>query len=251
MKIFISPAKKMTAESDFLEPRSQPLLLHKTECLKGYLQTLSFQELRALLCCNEQIARLNFERLQKMDLQKSTVPAILSYNGIQFQYMAPQVFTQEEFSYAQHHLRILSGFYGILRPFDGVVPYRLEMKAKVKTAFCNDLYDFWKDDIFRLLTDKEQVILNLASNEYSKTVTPYLTEQVQMVTPVFGEWSNGKIVEKGVYVKMARGEMVRFLAQRQVTSAEEVKGFDRLGYRFIPELSDCRTYVFIKDRKTN
>lgn len=246
MKIIISPAKKMNAQADFFEPRDLPLLLMKTERLKHYLQALPLKELRALLCCNEQIAQLNFERLQRMDLQNSTVPAIFSYNGIQFQYMAPQVFTWDELDYISRHLRILSGFYGILRPFDGVVPYRLEMQTKLKTSFCSDLYDFWKDDIFRILTDQEQVILNLASNEYSKTVAPYLTEEIQMVTPVFGEWINGKVVEKGVYVKMARGEMVRFLAQKQITDVEGIKQFDRLGYQFEPALSNENVYVFLK-----
>lgn len=249
MRVIISPAKKMNAGEGFLEPRSLPFLLHKTERLKSYLQALSLKELRALLCCNEQIARLNFERLQMMDLYKNQIPAILAYNGIQFQYMAPQVFTKDEFAYIEHHLRILSGFYGILRPFDGVVPYRLEMQAKLKTTFCANLYDFWEDDIFKVLTEQEQVILNLASNEYSKTVTPFLTGQIRMVTPVFGEYHDGKITEKGVYVKMARGEMVRFLAQQQITAVEEIKQFDRLGYRYEPGLSDEHTYIFIKPAK--
>lgn len=246
MKIIISPAKKMNMDGDFLPPRNVPVYLEKANKLKIYLQSLTYEELKKLLCCNDEIARLNYERYQNMDLYGYTTPAILSYDGIQYKYMAPQVFEYDYFDYIETHLRIISGFYGILKPFDGVVPYRLEMQAKLKTDFCRNLYDYWKDDIYRDLTQGDTTILNLASSEYSKVIEKYLTADTKYVTCIFGELFGGKVIEKGVYVKMARGEMVRFMAERAIEDLDEIKAFDRLGFVYKDELSDNNTFVFVK-----
>ncbi|WP_088226010.1 peroxide stress protein YaaA [Desulfosporosinus sp. FKB] len=245
MKIIISPAKKMNMDSDFLSPRNAPVFLEKTQTLKEYLQSLTFEELKKLLCCNDEIARLNYDRYQKMDLRGCTNPAILAYDGIQYKYMAPQVFEYDYFDYIESHLRILSGFYGILKPFDGVVSYRLEMQAKLKTDFCNNLYDYWKNDIYRDLTRNDTMILNLASAEYSKTIEKYLTANINYVTCKFGELIGGKLIEKGVYVKMARGEMVRFMAENAVEDLDKIKEFNRLGFVYNDELSDNNTIIFV------
>lgn len=246
MKIIISPAKKMNFDGDFLPPRQAPVYLDKTQKLKEYLQSLTYDELKKLLCCNDEIARLNYERYQRMDLWGYTNPAILAYDGIQYKYMAPQVFEGDYYDYIEDRLRILSGFYGILKPFDGVVPYRLEMQAKLKTAVCHNLYEFWQDDIYRDLTLNDTTILNLASAEYSKTVAKYLTADVNYVSCKFGELIGGKVIEKGVYVKMARGEMVRFMAENAVDDLAEIKEFNRLGFEYKDELSDKNTFVFVK-----
>ncbi|SDI15385.1 peroxide stress protein YaaA [Desulfosporosinus hippei] len=246
MKIIISPAKKMNMDGDFLPPRQAPVYLDKTQKLKEYLQSLTYDELKKLLCCNDEIARLNYERYQRMDLWGYTNPAILAYDGIQYKYMAPQVFEDDYYDYIEDRLRIISGFYGILKPFDGVVPYRLEMQAKLKTAICHNLYDFWQDDIYLDLTQNDTTILNLASAEYSKTVAKYLTADVNYVTCKFGELIGSKVIEKGVYVKMARGEMVRFMAENTVDDLSEIKKFHRLGFEYKDELSDKNTFVFVK-----
>ncbi len=247
MKFIISPAKKMNLEDDFLQSRRLPVFIEKTELLLAYLQSLSYEDLKKLLACSDAIARTNFTRYQQMDLHARLTPALLAYEGIQYQYMAPSVFTNGEFEYIQEHLRILSGFYGILRPMDGVVPYRLEMQAKLKTHFCKNLYDFWGDTIARFLDEEDHVLINLASAEYSKAVLPYLKDSTQVITPVFGEWVREEIKEKGVYVKMARGEMVRYLAQCGAKTPEAMKGFDRLHYRYHPEYSDDSTWVFLRE----
>ena len=131
MRIIISPAKKMNVDTDSFACRGLPALLNKTEQLYGRMRGMSFQELKTLWKCNDQIAQLNAGRLLDMDLRRNLTPAILAYQGIQYRYMAPGVFTEEELEYVEEHLRILSGFYGVLRPFDGVTPYRLEMQAKI------------------------------------------------------------------------------------------------------------------------
>lgn len=147
------------------------------------------------------------------------------------------------------HLRILSGFYGVLRPFDAVSPYRLEMQAKLPTAKGKNLYDFWGNSLGELLLQEDSVFVNLASEEYAKAVRPLLREQARFVTCVFAEEPEpGKLVEKGVYVKMARGEMVRFAAETGAQSPEELCEFNRLGYSFDANLSGKDTYVFRRDK---
>jgi len=246
MRIIISPAKKMSEDTDSLEWQDLPVFLDRTEEILSMLRSMSGEELKKLWKCNDQIAALNIERLQRMDLRSRLTPAILAYEGIQYQYMAPGVFTDREFGYLQEHLRILSGFYGILRPFDGVVPYRLEMQAKLKTGESRDLYDYWGSSLAEQLFRETGCIVNLASKEYSVCISRYLTEQVRFVTCVFGEEKDGKVIEKGTLCKMARGEMVRFMAERDITVPEQLKAFDRLDHRYSEELSDETTYVFLR-----
>lgn len=246
MRIILSPAKKMNEETDILVPQGLPVFMDHTEEIMRWMQALSYEEAKKLWGCNDSIARQNYERFQQMDLYQRLTPAILSYEGIAYQYMAPSVFANGEFSYVQEHLRILSAFYGVVKPMDGVTPYRLEMQAKARIAGTKDLYAYWGDRIYREVLDDSHVIVNLASKEYSKCVEKYLTDRERYITCVFGEISGEKIVQKGVYAKMARGEMVRYMAEHNVQQPEEMKGFERLGYAFREDLSDEREYVFIK-----
>ena len=183
-----------------------------------------------------------------MDLHSCLTPAVLAYEGIQYQYMAPSVFMDQEYAYIQEHLRILSGFYGILRPFDGVTPYRLEMQAKLKMGECKDLYAYWGERLAKALFAETDCILNLASKEYSICVSKFLPDTVRFITCVFGEEKGGKVIEKGTMCKMARGEMVRYMAQNQVTAPEQVKSFNHLNYRFDESRSDGNTYIFLRGR---
>ena len=182
-----------------------------------------------------------------MDLHSRLTPAILAYEGIQYQYMAPGVFTVQEYAYIQEHLRILSGFYGVLRPFDGVTPYRLEMQAKLKIGECKDLYAYWGNRLANALVVETNCMLNLASKEYSLSISKYLPDSVKFITCVFGEEKDGKVIGKGTMCKMARGEMVRFLAEQGMDDPEQVRLFNRLNYRFDAARSDERTYVFLQE----
>lgn len=247
MKLIISPAKKLREEPDFLPPRDRPALLEQAKLLAEYLRGLDYPALKRLLACNDQLAQLNYRRYQSMELDREGDPALFCYDGIQYQYMAPRLFTSEQFAYVQDHLRILSGLYGVLRPFDGVVPYRLEMGARLKTSFCTSLYDFWGDTLCRtVLEGDEGVLLNLASEEYARALRPWIGPQVRLIDVVFGELEDGRLTEKGVYVKMARGEMVRFLAECGAREPEAAQAFDRLDYRFSPERSTDTLYVFLR-----
>ena len=244
MRIIISPAKKMKVDTDSLPFQDQPGFLPKTEQLCKILKAMSDSELKKLWKCNDQIAELNIQRLQNMDLHNRLTPAVLAYEGIQYQYMAPGVFTEQAFDYVQEHLRILSGFYGILKPFDGVTPYRLEMQAKLRVGECRDLYAYWGDCLARVLFNETDCIVSLASKEYSVCISKYLPENVRFITCVFGEEKNGKVIEKGTLCKMARGEMVRFMAENQISAPEQIKSFNRLNYSFDPARSNENLFVF-------
>ena len=247
MIIILSPAKKMRTDTDSFPVRGLPPFLDKTEALLSALRAMTPEALQKLWKCNDSIAALNVERLRDMDLRRNLTPALLAYEGIAYQYMAPHVFTYDQLEYVAKHLRILSGFYGLLRPFDGVTPYRLEMGAKLSVGGCRDLYGFWGASLAEHICAESDCVINLASKEYSRSVEKHLTPGTRFVTVVFGEHIDGKTVEKGTMCKMARGEMVRFMAENRVERPEELRDFDRLGYRFRPEESDEITYTFIRE----
>ena len=251
MRIILSPTKQMKREEELHFSLSEPVFIEKTKILREYLKGLPYEDLKALLNCNDKIALENYERFQEMDFNQRLTPALLSYDGIAFKYMAPQVFSQEYYDYVSEHLRILSGFYGVLKPFDGICLYRLEMQTKLKTDFCRNLYDYWGKAIYDEVIDESRLIINLASNEYAKTIKPYLSKEDIFVDVVFGEMKGNKVVEKGVYVKMARGEMVAYMASCQAKDIEAVKSFDRLGFHYYEDLSTPTKLVFVRGEENN
>ena len=246
MRIIISPAKQMREDTDSFACSGLPVFMEKTRILMRWIQSLSYEEQKKLWACSDKIARQNAERYAQMDLQKKLTPAILSYDGIQYTYMAPAVFEDGQYEYVQEHLRILSGFYGVVKPMDGVVPYRLEMQAKAAVAGYRNLYDFWGDNLYREVMDDSRVLIILASKEYSKCIEKYLQPEDRYITCVFGELEGGKVVQKGVYAKMARGEMVRFMAGIHVDEPEQIKTFNWSGYHFDESRSSDTEYVFIR-----
>lgn len=246
MRIIISPAKKMNVDVDSFAPEGLPQFIGEAERLKTVLQSMTPRQLRALWKCNEAIAKLNVECLETMDLRRRLTPAILAYEGIQYQYMAPGVFETGHLAYIKEHLRILSGFYGLLRPFDGVTPYRLEMQARLSVDGGKDLYAFWGGKLAKQLASETDFVLNLASREYSRAVEPHLPASVRFLSCTFGELKEGRVMEKGTLCKMARGQMVRWLAENNITDPEDIRAFADLGYRFSPEHSTENNDVFIK-----
>lgn len=244
MKIILSPAKKMNIDTETFPDSSRPIYLEETRKILSWLQGKSREELKALWACNDKIVSQNISRITSMDLEHQLTPALLSYEGIAYQYMAPAVFEDGHMDYVQEHLRILSGFYGVLRPLDGVRPYRLEMQAKAAIDGNNDLYKFWGTKIYEAVRDESGIIINLASKEYSKCVEKYLSKKDCYITCIFAEKVKGKLVQKGTYAKMARGEMVRFMAEHKIEDPQQMQKFRRLGYRFRPEFSDEKHYIF-------
>lgn len=252
MKIIISPAKKMNTDTDSFDISGLPTFMEDTRILMEKIRSLSFSEARALWKCNEKIAGLNYERFRSMDPERALTPAVMAYEGLQYQHLAPAVLTKGALSYVESHLCILSGFYGLLRPFDGVVPYRLEMQARLSVKGCRDLYDFWGDRLYQKLCiwnqelpEGNRVIVNLASREYSRCIENYITKEDRFITVEFGQLIDGRVKQKGTLAKMARGEMVRFMAERAITDPGEMKDFCQLGFTFSEEWSGVNRYVFL------
>ena len=248
MKIILSPTKKMTADLDSLEPLGLPEFLDQASNILDWLKKQSREELKHLWKCNDKIAEQNFERIAHMDLKRRLTPAILAYEGIAYQYMAPAVFEDGQYDYVQDHLRILSAFYGVLKPMDGVTPYRLEMQAKAVIDGYKDLYELWGRRLYESVRDDSGVIINLASKEYSKCIEKYLMDNDRYITIHFCEKAGDKLVTKGTYAKMARGEMVSFLAEEKIEDPVEIQKYNRLGYVFRGELSTETEYVFERQK---
>ena len=244
MKIILSPAKKMNMDPDRLAPAGLPDFLDQTEEILVWLRDRSYEELKALWKCNDKIVQQNIARLEQMELRSQLTPAVLAYEGIAYQYMAPAVFESGHYEYVQEHLRILSAFYGVLRAMDGVTPYRLEMQAKASIGGKKDLYELWGNRLYEAVRDESRVIVNLASKEYSKCIEKYLVPEDRYLTITFCEKSGDKLVTKGTYAKMARGEMVRYMAEHQIEDPVEIRNFDRLGYVFRDDLSSDKEYIF-------
>ena len=249
MRVIIAPAKKMNTDRDSFPPEALPQFLDWTERLMLALQAMSPKELQALWKCNEAIAKLNVERLRDMDLRRRLTSAVLAYEGIQYRYMAPGVFETGQLTYIREHLRILSGFYGLLRPFDGVTSYRLEMQARLSVDGHKDLYGFWGTQLAGQLAAETDLVVNLASKEYSRAVEPYLPPDVRLLTCTFGDLKGEKVIEKGTMCKMARGQMVRWLAENSITDPADIKNFADLDYRFSAARSTENNYVFIREKE--
>ena len=261
LKIVISPAKKMNITDEFPCNATVPVFSDRADVLHGILKNKNIQELKTLWKCSDKLAEQNYQRLHAFSPDQAVTPALLAYEGIQYQHIAPSVFTDAQWHYVNVHLRILSGFYGILKPCDGVcvgtafkkdgilkptdkvIPYRLEMQAKLEAAKKNDLYEYWSDTLYQsLLAEGMTELVNLASAEYSKVILPY--KNIRCITCIFGEEVNGKIKVKGTQAKIARGEMVRWMADQKIESVSDIREFKELGYRFSPSHSTEDTYTF-------
>lgn len=249
MRIIVSPAKKMRVYTESPRPLGTPRFLGDAERILAWMRTLPYPEVKRLWAASDAIARPVYDRLPHLDLTDPAelTPALLAYDGIAFAYMAPDVFSEQDFAYVDDHLLILSGLYGVLRPYDGVVPYRLEMQAKAHVAGTRSLYDYWGDRIAKAVAAPGETVVNLASKEYSRCVERHLPAGARLVTCTFGELVGGRVVQRGVYAKMARGDMVRFMAEQGVEGPEGLRSYDRMGYRLDEGRSDADELVFVRD----
>jgi cytoplasmic iron level regulating protein YaaA (DUF328/UPF0246 family) len=199
------------------------------------------------------LAELNFERFEAWHTpftQENARQAVLAFKGDVYTGLEAESFSAADFKFAQNHLRILSGLYGLLRPLDLMQPYRLEMGRKVDTERGRNLYEFWGEIITEGLNRqlkklKSPYLINLASNEYFRSVKPKLLDG-EIITPEFKDWKNGQYKMMGVYAKKARGQLSRFVIQNQLTEPEAMKAFNVDGYTFNEEMSKGNTWVFTR-----
>lgn len=248
MKIIISPAKQMQVDTEAFAS-TRPQFLERTKVILEQLQKMSMPQLQKLWGCNDALTEQNFARVSSMELEHNLTPAVLAYLGLQYTHMGPRVLETDAWDYVCTNLRIISGFYGLLKASDGVTPYRLEMQAKLALAGCKNLYQFWGDALYKALVREDRVILNLASKEYSKVIEPFAEDDVRLVTCIFGcadsKARDGYRV-KATEAKMARGSMVRWCAEHNAQAPEDVQAFDTYGYQFQPQLSSADEYIYIK-----
>ena len=245
MQIIISPAKKINDMNDYPSLNSKPLFLDKAQVLYTYLQSLNYEELKKLYKASDKIVEDAERKLHTYNLDEPFLTAINAYDGIQYQYMHASLFDEEQMQFLNEHLYIISGLYGILRPLDEIIPYRLEMQSKINCQGNTNLYDYWGDSIAEVLNKLSEPIINLGSNEYSKSIKKYIPKSL-WVDVYFYENENGELKEKGVYVKMARGAMVRYLVENRIDEVEGLKGFNDLNFTYSSELSTAQKYIFIR-----
>ncbi len=266
LQVIISPAKQMRAAQDAFEVQGIPPSAHETARLHRALLDIERNEgsggLQALWNVSDKLLGpclntlrefrpiLNNGDLDNPALARHLSPAVMSYHGIQYQSMAPEVMDAAQLAWLQDHLWILSGLYGCARPFHAVEPYRLEMGAKLAVDDARNLYAFWSDKLARAIAPagSNTTIVNLASVEYAKAVLPHLAGDATVVTCLFGEGiRNGKPIQRSTASKKARGAMVRWMAENKLEDTGELTAFN-IGYRHIPELSDKDSLVFMNAR---
>ena len=251
LRIITSPAKKMRVQDAPPWPARKPAFLERAQRLACALKGLSRDEAQALWGCSDRLADLNYERLREMDLRRGTTAAAIAYEGIQYTHMAPAVMSERELTWLDTHLRILSGLYGMLRPLDGVVPYRLEMQARLSVDGARDLYAFWGDTLYEALAAEGcDLIVNVASVEYARAVTPFVRpDGPQVLTCLFGVLRDGRLRQPATEAKAARGTFIRWCAERGVTEPNELRSFAERGYSLDEARSDGTTLVFVRGER--
>lgn len=247
MLFIVSPAKKMRVVEGPPYVTGTPELVERTAELMGYVRALSLEEAQALWSVSDALATLNYERFRDMDLARDATAACIAYEGIQYQALAPEVMSEKELAYLDRHLRILSGFYGVLKPFDGVVPYRLEMQARLVTASGGNLYEYWADTLAQTLARQDALIVNIASVEYAKAVVPYADKfGMRVVTCLFGRRCGDRLRQVSTAAKRARGLFVRWCAEHGVEDVSGLRDFDEGGYGLDEDLTTADRLVFVE-----
>ncbi|MGM0570371.1 peroxide stress protein YaaA [Marinobacter sp.] len=256
MLMVVSPAKNLDYESPLATKKhSQPAFLDDACELIDQLKTLEPHQVSNLMGISEKLGQLNADRFQQWHTPftpENSRQAVLAFNGDVYAGLAAQEFSEKEFEFAQKHLRILSGLYGVLRPLDLMQPYRLEMGTKFENKRGKDLYEFWGDTITNALNEElkadDGVLVNLASNEYFKSVRKKKLD-ARIITPQFKDWKNGQYKMISFYAKKARGLMCRYAITNGITQADDLKGFDLAGYRFSEEQSSGDNWTFLRDEQ--
>lgn len=254
MIVVISPAKKLSVEGEKPNWFSEPTLVDYSEKLIQTLKKYSSNQLIKLMSISDDLAQLNVERYQqwtKKHPKTVTKQAMFTFTGEVYSGLDATSFKKKELEYAQEHLRILSGLYGVLKPMDLIHPYRLEMGTKLQIDTNKNLYEFWGDiivdEINQTLKDAQtDVLINLASNEYFKAINKKKL-QAKVITPVFKDFSNGQYKTIMVYAKKARGAMAAFILKNKIKSVEDLTAFDTDGYLFNQEASSEKELVFYRN----
>lgn len=253
----ISPAKSLDFEGPLAtKQKSQPRFLDQSQQLIDQLKELAPQDIASLMKLSDKLATLNFDRYQTFSqpfTPDNARQALLAFRGDVYQGLDADTLNSTDFKYAQKHLRILSGLYGVLKPLDLIQPYRLEMGTKFENDSGKNLYEFWGDSLNQSLAkelskQQESVLVNLASNEYFKAVKAKSLDY-RIITPTFKDWKNGQYKMISFFAKKARGLMARYIIQHQIDKPEALKDFNLEGYYFDKKSSSENDFVFLRDEK--
>ena len=250
MLLVISPAKTLDYSHPEYSAHTQPDFTSEVKDLVGVLRKKSAAQISKLMHLSEALATLNTERYQTFTdtfSPDNSKQALLAFKGEVYAKMEADQFTAEELEFAQQHLRILSGLYGLLKPLDLMQPYRLEMGTKLKTKKGDSLYDYWGTKISKALNaaGEGRTLVNLASQEYFKAVDKK-TLKLSIITIHFKEYKEGSYQVVGFFAKQARGLMARFAIQNRITDPEQLKTFNEEGYEFAERLSSAQDWVFVR-----
>ncbi|TIE01158.1 peroxide stress protein YaaA [Acinetobacter junii] len=257
MLALISPAKTLDYETALpTDTYTQPRLLEQSQQLIDVCRKLSATEIASLMTVSEKIANLNVERFRDWNAEfnfSNARQALFAFKGDVYTGLDAYHLKDQDIDFAQQHLRMLSGLYGLLRPLDLMMPYRLEMGTKLKNTRGNNLYEFWgsiiTDQINQDLAEIDaKLLVNLASDEYYKSVNEKKI-QAEIIKPVFLDQKNGKYKVISFYAKKARGLMVRYLIENKLSQVEQLKAFDSEGYYFDAESSSDKELVFKRDEQ--
>ena len=257
MLLVVSPAKNLDYDSPLAtEQFSQPELLEHSQLLIKQCKKLTPADISSLMGISDKLAGLNAARFGEWATpftQENSRQAILAFNGDVYTGLDAKSFSEKDFAFAQQHMRILSGLYGLLKPLDLMQAYRLEMGKKLDNDRGSNLYQFWGDIITEHLNaaieaQGDNVLINLASNEYFKSVKKK-SLKAEVITPAFKDWKNGQYKIISFYAKKARGLMSRYIIDQKIDEPEHIKQFDIDGYRFSPEMSEADEWVFIRDHE--
>ena len=248
MKAILSPAKKLNEKAVFPEDLSytEPVFIDKAAKLVEVLRKFRPQDIAELMEISDKMAEMNYERFQQWDKQ-GEYPAVFLYNGDTYRGLDIKTFPKDKLDKLQEKVRIISGLYGILRPLDLIMPYRLEMKRKIGAGGAADLYEYWRDAVTEFLNKDlgGEPLVVLASKEYANAV-----DRKKLDAPVidvdFKDNRNGKLRTMGLFAKRARGAMARWIAENDIRDPEELKAFDGLGYRYNPDMSTGDKMVFVR-----
>ncbi len=254
MLLVISPAKNLDFETPAAtQAASQPRYLAQSEVLIEKLQAFSIQDIASLMKLSDKLAGLNLSRFQSWSPPfnaDNAKQAVLAFNGDVYMGLDASTLDEAGFDFAQKHLRILSGLYGVLKPLDYIQPYRLEMGTNLTNAKGGNLYDFWGEQLKSSLEAEsalvDKVLINLASNEYFKAVKAKRLD-ARIITPVFKDAKNGQYKIISFYAKKARGLMSRYIIDHKIEQSEEIKAFDVDGYYFSEVQSTADDWVFLRD----
>lgn len=255
MLMVISPAKSLDYETAPITSKAtKPLMLNDSQVLIDALRHLAPHDISDLMGISDKLGSLNYDRYQAWQTpfnKKNAKQSILAFKGDVYTGLDAESFNEKDFAFAQDHLRILSGLYGLLRPLDLMQAYRLEMGTKFNNARGNTLYAFWGDKITKALNKQLQsldsdVLINLASNEYFKSVKPKALN-ARVITPVFKDLKNGQYKIISFYAKKARGLMSAYAIKKGITEPAKLKRFNWGGYRYNKELTEGDTWVFTRD----